>query len=264
MTGNATQASADSVTIIGAGNAEGADLSTVISFQPIRHFNYTQIVRHPYGFSRTLTQSKLYGGPALDKERKKKLIEHKRSIEYILFWGARGDAPSSDTVPGECGGLFEYVTTNVKDAAGSLTKSLLDTYMQDLLQHGSKNKVFFVSPTISRAISGFLRDAWFPNTVDARLWGAYVDGFISGSYGTRIPIVVKRDWNDFATTSSQYGGWGFLVDMDNVQLRPLQTTQLLKDRQANDSDSKDEEYLAELSFQVEQELTHGLVIGVTG
>lgn len=69
-----------------------------------------------------------------------------------------------------------------------------------------------MSPVIAQAISGFLRDAWQPiEAGKGRLWGAQVNGVISGAYGYQIPVVVKRDWNDFSTTDTQFGGWGFYV-----------------------------------------------------
>ncbi len=256
----------DQLLIVSNGSVQGGTLPTRHSTKRVAQYNYEQIQRDSYGFTRTLIASKLYGGPEPDKERKKKMTEHKRALEYILFWGGRFlDVSTASTPQGFAGGLFEFVTTNVKNAAGSLTKALLDTYMRDLLQHGQgTNKVLFASPVVSQAISGFLRDAWLPNDVGAKLWGAKVDGFISGAYGYKVPVVVKKDWNDFSTSSTQFGGWAFLVDMDNIQLRPLRDTALLRDRQANDADTIDEEYLTETSLEINQELTHGLITGVTG
>lgn len=208
--------------------------------------------------------SKLYGGPEPMKERKKKSVEHKRAIEYTLFWGTRALDTSGNEPTGQAGGLYEFVTTNVKNAAGALTKGLLDTYMRDFLQHGDQNGVFFCSPVVAQAISGFLRDAWTPTTVETRLWGAKVDGFISGAYGFKVPVVVKRDWNDFSTSSGQYGGWGFYVNMDGIELKTLRNTELLRDRQANDADSYDEELLTEFTVVVKHERKSGVVTGVTG
>jgi hypothetical protein len=153
-------------------------------------------------------------------------------------------------------------STNVKNAGGALTSTLLDSYFRDFLAHGSQNKVMFCSPVIAQYISGFLQNAWKPSSVSDRLWGAKVDGYISGVYGWEIPIVVKRDWNDFATSSTQYGGWAFVVDMDYVKIRPLRNTRLLRGRQANDADSYDEEYLTEFSFELQHERAHGLIKGV--
>lgn len=260
----AAAAAADQLLITGNASAQGATLGTRKITKRVAQFNYTMIQRNPYGFTRSLMASKLYGGPVPMKERKKKSVEHKRAIEYTLFWGTRALDITGSEPNGQAGGLYEFVTTNVKNAAGALTKALLDTYMRDFLAHGEQNGVLFVSPTVSQAISGFLRDAWQPTSVDTRLWGAKVDGFISGAFGFKVPIVVKRDWNDFSTASGQYGGWAFYVNMDAIQYRGLRNTELLRDRQANDADSYDEEYLTEFSVQVEHERKHGIITGVTG
>ena len=255
---------ADQLVIIGNASAQGATLGTRLITKRVAQFNYTQIQRNPYGFTRSLMASKLYGGPEPMKERKKKAVEHKRAIEYSLFWGVRSLDTSGAQPVGASGGLFEYVTTNVQNAAGTLTKTLLDTYMRGFLQHGTQNGVLFVSPLFAQALSGFLRDAWQPVTTDTKLWGAVVDGFISGAYGYRVPVVVKKDWNDFSSASTQYGGWGFYANMDNLEFNTLRDTQFLTDRQANDADSLDEEYLTEFCLKVQHERTHGIITGVTG
>ncbi len=260
----AAAAAADQLLITGNASAQGATLGTRKVTKRVAQFNYTMIQRNPYGFTRSLMASRLYGGPEPMKERKKKSIEHKRAIEYTLFWGTRALDVTGSEPNGMSGGLFEFITTNVKNASGALTKTLLDTYMRDFLAHGSQNGVLFVSPVVSQAISGFLRDAWSPTETNTRLWGAKVDGFISGAFGYKVPIVVKRDWNDFSTASGQYGGWAFYVNFDGVTLRTLRNTELLRDRQANDADTYDEEYLTEFSLQVEHERQHGIITGVTG
>lgn len=255
----------DQLLIIGNASQQGATLGTRLITKRVAQFNYCGIQRNPYGFTRSLMASRLYGGPEPMKERKKKGVEHKRAIEYTLFWGVRSLDTSGAHPVGTPGGLYEYIVTNVQNAAGALTKTLLDTYMRGFLQHqGDQNGVLFVSPVVAQAISGFLRDVWQPTTVDTRLWGAKVDGFISGAYGYKVPVIVKKDWNDFSTASNQYGGWAFYVNMDNIQLNVLRDTELLKDRQANDADSYDEEYLTEYTLKVEQERTHGIITGVTG
>ena len=260
----AAHTAADQLLIMGNASAQGAGLGAEKITKRVAQFNYQQIQRNPYGFTRSLMASKLYGGPVPEKERKKKAVEHKRALEYLLFWGTRAlDLTGSEPV-GQVGGLFEFVTSNVKAAAGTLTKTLLDTYMRDFLQHGEQNGVLFVSPLVSQAISGFLRDAWQPTETGQRLWGAKVDGFISGAYGFQVPVLVKRDWNDFSSLNSQYGGWAFYVNMDNIELVALRNTELLRDRQNNDADRYDEEYLTEFGLKVPQERTHGIITGVTG
>lgn len=261
----AAMAAADQLLIVGNAALQGATLGTRKVTKKVAQYNYEQIQRNPYGFTNTLAASKLYGGSEPNQERKKKMVVHKRAIEYTLFWGARALVTSGSEPQGFSGGLFEFNTTNVFDVAGALSKTLLDTYLRTLLQHGhGDSKVLFVSPLVAQAISAFLRDAYEPADVKQRLYGAKVDGWISGAYGYRVPVIVKRDWNDFSTSSTQYGGWAFLVDIANVTWRPLRSTKLLTNRQANDADEVSEEYLTEFSLEVQQEKTHGLIVGVTG
>ena len=257
----------DQLLIVGNAAAQGAGLGVEKQTKRVAQYNYTEIFRHPYGFTNSLAASRLYGGPVPDKERGKKLTEHKRAIEYTAFWGVRHLDTSSFTEPvGHAGGLYEFITTNVQAAPGTLTSTLMNTYLRQFLQHGTQNVILVVAPVVAQALSGFLLNIWQPNTTDARVYGAKVDAFISGAYGFRIPVIVKRDWNDFSVTNSQYGGWAFCIDLDNFGMPVLngRDTKQLRNRQNNDADRQDEEYLTELTFKVKIERSHGLIQGVTG
>lgn len=259
----ASAASGGQLVIVGNAALQGATLGTRKITKRVMAYNYEQIQRNPYGFTESLLATRLYGGDALDKERKKKLVEHKRAIENTLFFGARAYITSGANPQGLAGGVIEYISTNVKDAGGSaLTKGNLDDYFRAFLQHGSTNKVMFAAPLVAQEMSGFLRDNWVRATPGDQVWGVAVDAFISGAYGFQVPVIVKRDWNDFATSSSQYGSRAFIVDMDYIKLRPLRNTRLLKGRQANDADEQDEEYLTEFSLEFAQEQAHGMIKGV--
>lgn len=262
----ASAASGVDLLIVGNAAAQGATLGTRHITKKVLGYNYTQIQRDPFGFTGTEAVIETYGGPAPMHEEVKKLVEHKRAIEQTLFWGPRSFTSAAPNSVGTCGGAVEYIATNISNPAGALTNALFDQYLQAGLQHGSKNKVLFCAPLVARAISGFLKNAFAPVTTDERLFGAKVDAYISGAYGWNIPIVVKRAWNDFATTSTQYGSWAFLIDMDYVQLRPLRNrnTQLLRNRQGNDADEITHEYRTEFSFEFAQERCHQIIQGVTG
>lgn len=254
----------DQLLIVGNAAMQGAGLGTMKVAKRVMNFNYTQIQRDPYGFTNTLIATDLYTGGEPDYERKKKLIEHKRALEYTLFWGARFlDTSGADPV-GYSGGVVEFISTNIHNVGGAMTKSALDGFLQTDLQHGSENKVFFVSPTAAVSLSGFLRDNWVRVDQKTTLWGAKVDALISGAYGFQIPVVVKRDWNDFSTANGQYGGWAFLIDMDYVKYRPQRTTRLLRNRQNNDVDGYEEEYLTEACLEFQQEPVHSYYTGWTG
>lgn len=259
----ATSASGAELVIIGNASAQGATLPTTRVTKRVAQYNYTQIFRLAYSFTRTLTQSNLYTGGEPNYERKKKGVEHKRQLESSNFFGARDLDTGGNEPVGYMGGLVDYITTNLHDPSGAMTATELDTFLQTDFQYGSSNRVLFLAPTLARIISTYARDNWVRATPEQSLWGVKIDGVISGAYGFQVPVFVKREWGEFGTTSSQYGSWGFVVDMESVRQRTLQNTVLLRNRQANDADRVTEEYLTEQTLEVRNEQKHAIIKNAT-
>lgn len=249
--------------IIGNASLQGADTPTSKVVERTAVYNYTQIFRRSFSFTRTLTQSNLYTGGEPNYERKKKGIEHKSDLEHGLFFGARDLDTGGAEPQGFMGGLVEYLTTNLHDAGGALTATELDTFLQTDLQYGNQNKVIFASPTVARVISTFARDNWTRATPSNTVWGVKVDGLVSGAYGYELPVFVKREWGAYSAANNGYGSRAFVVDMDKVRIRPLQPTVLLRNRQGNGQDRVTEEYLTETSFEIHNEAAHAMIYGVT-
>ena len=250
--GGVTAVSAASgVDLVKVGNAaaEGATLGTLLQTKKVANYNYAQIQRDPWGFTNTLVASKLYGGPEPANEAKKKLIEHKRQLENTMFFGVR-DLNTSGSAPiGYCGGLFQYVTSNLTTGVGTLTESVFETFLRKAFRYGSQNKVFFCSPLIVSALASFAQSKLAPPAPSIDTYGVSLSTYQSAQ-GAKVQIAVKRDWYDFQATSGQYGGVGVVVDMEDVTMRPLRDTVLKPDRQANDEDSVKQEYLTEWSFEI--------------
>jgi hypothetical protein len=139
----------------------------------------------------------------------------------------------------------------------------METFLQNAFRYGSRKKIFFCSPVIAAALSGFAMSRLAPPSPDINHWGVAMSSYQSAQ-GDQVSIVVKRDWLDFSTTLVQYGGWGFLVDMDNVQMRPLRSTVLKPNRQRPDEDSNKQEYLTEWALEVNLPAAHRIMKGVTG
>ena len=256
---------ASGVDVVKVGNAaaEGATLGTLIQTKKVANYNYAQIQRDPWGFTNTLVASKLYGGPEPANEAKKKLIEHKRQLENTMFFGVR-DLNTSGSAPiGYCGGLFQYVTSNVTSSVGTLTESVFETFLRKAFRYGSQNKVFFCSPLIASALASFAQSKLAPPAPSIDTYGVSLKSYQSAQ-GQTVQIAVKRDWYDFQTTSGQYGGTGVMVDMEDVTMRPLRDTVLKPDRQANDEDSVKQEYLTEWSLEIGLEKKHAIISGITG
>lgn len=124
--------------------------------------------------------------------------------------------------------------------------------------------MFFVAPKVGQAISHLLSSNWVRAQPDERVYGAKVDAVISGAFGASIPVIVKQQWGAYGTgTTGQYGSMGFLVDLSSVRLATMQAPVRLSNRQANDLDGIEEEYLCEEALVVAQESHHSLLKNVT-
>jgi hypothetical protein len=262
----ATIGATDQLYLISSAYKQGASYGTSRIVKRVLGFNYTQIHRDPFSFTGTETSIEEYGGRNPMKEQVKKLVEHKQSIEQTCFWGARNfDAANRR---GYAGGAYEFIASNKNVSVGTLDKSTFDGQITTALQHGNLNsKALFVAPIVGKAMSGFLRDNWVRATPDESRWGVHVDAWVSGSYGTNIPVFIKRYWSNFATNGAQgAGGAAFLIDMDYVRYAPLRDrdTALLLKRQAPGDDLDSREYLTEATLEFAQESCHALWTGITG
>lgn len=252
--------------IVRLGNAayEGQRLGDIKMVQKIAQYNYCQIQRNPFGVTETLAATKLYGGSEPEAEAKKKLIEHKRDMENTAFFGRRklSTATPANTVTGVCGGLIDYATQKY-DMAGVLTTAKMETMLQLGFRFGSRRKVFFCAPVVAAALSNFALSKLAPPSPSINTWGVQMNSYQSAQ-GDQVAIVVKREWGDFQAVTPMFGGIGFLVDMDNIRLRPLRSTVLKPHRQNNDEDSNKQEYLTEWSLEVDLPRTHVMCYGCTG
>lgn len=262
----AAMTAGDELLIVSNASAQSADVGVLKITTRTLGYNYTQIVRHPFGFSGTDVEIETYGAGDPMNEIAKKAVEHRRSLEALHFFGARDFVSASPSSKGYMGGLAEFITTNVYSSIGTLTRGSLDDKLREIFQHGSRNKVLFAAPVPAQALSGLMGDNWVRAQPGETTYGAKVTGFISGAYGDRVPVITKREWGAFPTTSNQYGSWIVAVDLDYVQKRPLRNrgTRLLRNRQGNGEDREVHEYLTELSFEVSVEQAHGLLKGITG
>jgi len=272
--GGTTAASATSAAglyIVNNANAEGASLRTIKTVKLTQQNNYCQIIRTPFGVTGTEMATKMYGQYANDRVRLQRVqgLEHERAIEATLFWGAKKEDVTTSGAPVRfAGGMFEYISTNVTNVAGTLTRASFETFLRSGFRYGSEEKWLFVSPLVNAALDGF---AWnSAASSNGSSWQQYTTDVPAGSIGVQIKkyyssqgtvnIVLKRHWND----NADLRGAAFLVDLPNVTLRTLRDTKLLMDRQAPDADKVEDEYLSELTLEVQQESKHAYMKGVTG
>lgn len=262
----ASAASGGDLLIVANAAAQGADYGTLKVIKRVLGYNYTQIIRHPFGFTGTDVEIETYGPGDPMNETAKKAIEHKRALENLSFFGARDFTSSSPNSKGYMGGLQEFISTNVWSSAGSVDLAYIDDKLQTVFQRGSLSKVIFAAPTPAAALSRLFANNWVRARPDDNVYGAKVSAFINGAYGESVPVIVKREWGTRQVANNGHGSWMFVLDLEYVKKRPMRNrnTRLLRNRQGNGEDKVIHEYLTELSMEVSQEKVHGLIKGITG
>ena len=259
----ASIATTDQLVVVGNTSAQGSSSGDSTIVQKVRAFNYVQDQRDPLWMTDFETSIELYGGREPAEELFVKGVEHIRAVENSLFFGPKDFSGTT----GGCGGAVEFISTNITNAGGAFSPSELDTFLEGPYGYGSRNKVLFCAPRVGTVLSQMLRNQWQPPTVTDKKYGAKVDAIISGTYGYQIPVVVKREWADFAkSASSDYGTWAFLIDMDYARIRYLRdvgNTHVRRDIQEPSSTAVVHEWRTAFSLEFAQEKAHGLLKNVT-
>lgn len=248
----------DPLVIIGNANEEMAGRPAIKATTEQNKSNYTQIFRTPFGVSRTADNSKLYGGKDLAYQRMKKAIEHKVDMSRAFIFGEKkldttGEAPRRTT-----GGLLSFATENNYDAGGTLTKSEFDNNLSEIVfKYGSKKKILLCSARLLSVINGWAESKLQLNQ-GAQKFGLSILEYIT-PHGTFMLMNESR-----ILEGAVYGGYGIVVDPENVKYRPLANsdTKLRTNIQHNDTDGQIDEWLTECGLEVRLPKTHGVITGV--
>lgn len=256
----------DDFLIIGNAYAEGANAGSEKSHQETYPYNYTQIVRTPYGVTGTETQTENYTGPDKPRLRAEKAIEHMIDIERTILFGERDiDTSSTDNPRRYTGGFLYYATSNVKDFGGVMTEAELEDWCEDLFHYtgGSDTKFVAAAPTPISVLDQ-LAVARLQLVPRDQTLGMTVKQFVT-SHGN-LMITKHRLLEDGYTTGDGYGGYMLAVDPSKIGYRFLRNrdTKLRTDIQAPDLDGWKDEYLTEMGWVVMNPQVHGIGKNITG
>jgi len=261
----------DTYLVVADAQPQGSDFPSPRYLGRVLGYNYTQITRTTWSFTGTQTAIELYGGREPAKEATRKAREHKRKWEAIGFFGPRSYAANSgapDNEPkGTSGGAIEFISTYKLALTGPLTPTAFDSFIMPIMANGEPgSKVLFASPVVTMCMSNWTRVGmgaqWQPTPEE--VFGVKVDAFISGAYGYRIPVVVKKEWSEFPyLTSVGYGGYAFLLDLSLIEQRPMRDrdTKLITEQQPKGKDVYSAEYMREATYEFAHERAHGIITG---
>jgi hypothetical protein len=254
--------SGDELMIIGTAQPENDTSKPPRSDIPTKVSNNTEIFRTPFEASDTLRASGFQLAPdEWNRQAKMKGIEHAIDIESAFLWGKRSTTTPGSTANRTTAGLLAHITTNQTDAGGDLSEAEFNAFMATSFRYGGRRKLFLASSTVVSALTKFPASKQ-QTTNNETTYGMNVNTY-TGPFG-ELRMVYHR-----LLTGTKYGGYGVLVDMDNISYRYLandemsRDTKILTNRQPNDQDGRKDELLSEVGAQVKMQSTHAVLTGVT-
>lgn len=256
----------DDLQIIGNAYAEGSLSGTEKSHVETYPFNYTQIIRTPFGVSGTEAASENYTGPDRPRLRAEKSIEHMIDIERTILFGERDiDTTSTDNPRRYTGGFLSFATSNLKNFGGVMTEAEVEDWCEDLFHYtaGSDTRFIAAAP-LPISVLDMLGVARLQLVPRSETLGLSVKQFVT-SHGT-LMITKHRLLEDGYTSGQGYGGYMLAVDPNKLAYRFLRgrDTKLRMDIHAPDMDGFKDEYLSEIGWEVNNPQVHGVGTGITG
>lgn len=256
--------------ILGGAQREGDKSRTALNTLEVQYTHFCQIIRNSVEGVGTQIATKLYGGD-FEEQAEKKLIEHKRQVDYFFKWGR----PSRTAVNGEwlrtMEGINHRIQTNRFAVDGILGEGEFDAFLEMGFQYGNAKKLLLASPRVIRSITNFAKNRLVTVPED-KSYGLTL-------YEYHSPSGIVQLVNDRELKGQTYSGYGMLLDPDYLIIRYLRAgpdgarsarytgslyCKRVENIQENDSDTRKDEIFSELCLQMIHERVHAVMTGVTG
>jgi hypothetical protein len=244
--------------IIGNAQIEGATSRNALATQTVEKTNYAQIFRTPLGWTRTLQDSKLYGGKYAAYQTKKVGIEHRVEIERSFLWGEPYQNLTSTGGQWATGGLNYWIQTNRIDGGGALTYASFERMCETVFRYGNQKQRLGISSPAYISKVDLLAEARLFFQTTTEVYGVRINR-IQTSHGD-VMLVKHPLMQDVP----EYNERAFILDMDKIKQRPFvnASTKLKQNIQAPDVDGRKDEYITQTGLQVENQLTHAVHFNV--
>ena len=216
--------------------------------------NFTQILKRPYGISRTNKQTKKRGPADLSSERTLALQAYKRDMEEMIIWGKKRMEVTGGEITRYSGGFDEFVVTNRMDAEGGLGFGDIGWIVNQSTRYGGTKKIWFCGRDARQQLDSlgleFLRIGQ-----DANILGMAVDG-VRTSFGEFMVVTHHGLENAHADRI-------LIVDPMHIALATLMGMKHEMNIQENDRDGEKHQFIGEPGLWLDTEQAHSVLEGVS-
>ena len=243
--------SGDTFVVMPVAETEGSSSESSITTVETQGTNYTQIMRWPFDVTGTENASKLYGGGDLGYQGRKAGIEFHKRMDLAFFFNEKN--LDSAAKRRSTGGLNEFITSYRQDMGATFNLTTFYNFAEDFFRYGSKDKVAFISRGIGTQIA-IQADSKVERVESAKSIGMHVTR-LESPHG-RLRLI-----NHDSLEGPIFGGYGFIVDPENIGYRYLEGRDVMvkTNIQAPGDDVFKNEVFAEVGLFRSLEKTHAVM-----
>lgn len=267
--------------VIGNINAEGADMPSSISYDPVKMSNLTQIFRTPLSITRTARKTHLRTGDAYQKMKREALEMHGIEMEKAIIWGVKTERIGANGKPERTtGGIIQSIKTyapeNVVDfrtwstanhSAEDWTENyagedFMDTQLEVLFRYGETEKLGICGSGAVLGINKLVKNrSDFTFTSQTTSYGIKVMT-LETPFGT-LHLKTHPLFSHEASNRNTV----ILLEPKNLRYRYIDDTQFYGEGEKQNTghtrrDSTDEEYLTEMGIEFHHPTNCGIWTGV--
>lgn len=268
------QTTGDPIVVTGYAIQEGAPVGSPVTFQPIRHFNFTEIFRTPLSVTRTARRTKLrYDKTGPYQEAKREAHQtHMQQLERALLFNERaeltslvdaaapflgGNNPISASNPARTTrGMLNWLPAITSAAtptlhwdvgvanSGALGEDQFDDWLAELFRFGSDEKLLFCGSTFLNVLNKLAKNKMTIQAVPTdRTYGMAFNRYLT-PFGS---VLVKS--HPLLNADPVWRKDCFAIDLPFLRTRVLDETVFLRNRQAPGDDASTDEFLTELGLE---------------
>lgn len=254
----------DGLLIVGSHHQEGAAVPTAITYEPTVINNFTQIFRTTLHLTNTAKATNLRTGSDLEERQRETLEIHaiEREMAYVFGTGVEdtsGAQPERTTK-----GFISLVSTNVKDFAGAVDIDTWESFMEDVFEDGSSEKLLLAGNTAITNINKVARiHGEIQMTPQSETYGMMLD-----RYRTPYGFLQIRQHPLFSKNAT-FRTWGIIVDPEFLADRILsgngvnRDTNYLENRQNAGDDATKDEWLTESGLELDFDTCNAVFKGAS-
>lgn len=250
---------------IGSSHEEGSGAPSVVSTNPTKFTNYTQIFKTPYELTETARQTHFRTGDPLKNDQLRKSFTHSEKIEQMLFWGTASEVTGSGGQPKRTsGGLRSLVTSNntiftIDPTMDTFIAALSPVFDYEAGSAGNERIIYAGNGAINFLNKLVASDSSTRVNYEGeiKVYGQMLRKYSipQGSFAIKShPLMNVHPLYTYSM---------FVLNPSGFVYRPLRNrdTKIQKNIQANDEDKKKDQWLTECSMELHYERSNAYIGG---